>query len=468
MGQNQNHPYFCMGKENEIMNLRKLFYTLFCYRDQSNELRYLKELEKSQFLLSQEILDMKFQKLKKMLDFAYHNIKYYKQQFDIVGFNPDSFASIEDLRNVPILTRTNLQENLNDLLVTYVDKKKLIRDQTGGSTAAPVSFYYDKDCLAWRNASEIRHNKWAGFDIGMKCAGIWGARRDFYGKISLKTRVRRFLTSNFIILDASSITEEIFEEFTEKMSHFKPSFILAYAGALTYYAKFLQEKKIVPFSPKAIITSAEFLADSDRSLIENVFGTKVYNRYGSREFSIIASECEKNTMHINDECLHLEFIREDGSYCKWGEEGDILITQLQNYSMPLIRYRIGDRGTPLKNGCLCGRNLSSMKMTSGRITDFILTPVGRMVSGAAITAYVIAGIEGLGRVQIYQKEIDKILVKVEKNVLFNRESLIQLEQKLRNFLDNTTPVFEIVDRLTVPESGKLQFCVNELLRKKDA
>ena len=446
------------------MNWRKhITYPLIVRKNRSRELLYLKQLEGSQYQNREFILKDKLKKLQAILDYAYNNVPFYGTMFSDLGPDIKKVRQLEDLMKFPILTKRDIQEHREDLIARNIDRNRLIRDKTGGSTGSPLVFYYDKDRLDWRKASEIRHNRWVGYDIGMKCAVLWGARRDFFGRESLKSRLRRYLTSDLLVLDASSITDQAFDEFTYRLSTFKPPFILAYAQTLSYYARYLKANSIDVFSPSGIITSAELLTGENRTLIEDVFESTVFDRYGCREVSVIASECRRHTMHVNEECMHLEFVRDDGTPCDYGEDGKILVTDLLNYAMPLIRYEIGDRGIPVEENCSCGINLSSMRMSSGRTTDFIITPLGRKVSGASITAYVITNIEGLGRVQFYQKERGQVLVRIIRNDRFNDDTVGLLEERVKRFLDNIDMSVEFVENISLPESGKMQFCVNELL-----
>jgi phenylacetate-CoA ligase len=355
---------------------------------------------------------------------------------------------------------------LEELVSESADRAKLIRDKTGGSTASPIVFYYDEDRLDWRKAAEQRHNGWAGVELGMKGAALWGARRDFGGAPTLQGRLRTHLTSRLRVLDASSITDAAFESFINELNRFKPHYILAYAQALSYFARYIKDNRRHVWSPRVVITSAEMLTPADRTLIEEVFRSRVFDRYGCREVGPIASECEEHTMHINDDGLYLEFLRDDDMPCRPGEPGRIVVTDLLNHLMPLIRYEIGDMGASLDLGCRCGRTLPAMKMAMGRVTDFIITPIGRKVSGSAITAYVITNIEGLARVQLYQREQNSITVKVVPNSRFNANTLRLLEERIRAFMDDISPAFELVEEIPVPESGKMQFCVNELLRER--
>jgi phenylacetate-CoA ligase len=447
------------------MNWRKhIAYPLIVAKNRSNELRYLRDLRDRERIPPAERERATLQRLGRLLQLAKKHVPYYRRVLGAVDFKPESMTSTSDLARLPLLTKRVIQEHLEELLSESADRAKLIRDKTGGSTASPLVFYYNEDRLDWRKAAEQRHNEWAGVELGMKCAALWGARRDFAGASTRLGRLRTYLTSNLRVLDASSVTDPAFDSFIDELNRFRPDYILAYAQALAYFARYIRDNgRHVP-SPGVIITSAETLSPADRALIEEVFRSRVYDRYGCREVSVIASECEEHTMHINDDGLYLEFVRDDGTPCQPGEPGRILVTDLLNDVMPLIRYEIADLGAPLDVACPCGRTLPAMKMAMGRVTDFIITPTGRKVSGSAITAYVITNIEGLGRVQLYQREQNAITVKVVPNSRFNADTLRLLEKRIRAFMDNIEPVFEVVDEIPIPESGKMQFCVNELLR----
>jgi phenylacetate-CoA ligase len=157
-----------------------------------------------------------------------------------------------------------------------------------------------------------------------------------------------------------------------------------------------------PYRPQSIITSAEALEADDRQALEGVFGCPVYNRYGCREVSVIASECPAHRgLHVMAEGLYLE-IETPAGPAAGGAVGSILVTDLLNHAMPLIRYRIGDLGAWAKGDCSCGRHLPRLEKVHGRVTDFLVGADGRLVSGVFLATYVVAHRPSLGQVQIDQ------------------------------------------------------------------
>jgi phenylacetate-CoA ligase len=249
-------------------------------------------------------------------------------------------------------------------------------------------------------------------------------------------------------------------DFAERFREFKPPIILAYANSLATMVDFYLEKGIELPSPQAIITSAEVLTDENRAIIEKYFHAPIFDRYGARETSVIASECSAHDgMHICAEYLHLEFLK-DGCDAEIGEEGEIIVTKLSNLAFPFIRYQIGDVGSPAASGCSCGVTLPKMKMVAGRTTDFLLAPDGRRVSGAALTIYLAAKVQGIRQAQIVQRELGKLTFNLVLGSEFNDDSRRHLRERVNHFFGPNMEIeINSVDEIPREASGKYRFSI---------
>ena len=250
-------------------------------------------------------------------------------------------------------------------------------------------------------------------------------------------------------------------DFHLAMKRFRPKTILAYSRALTLLASFIKSRGMDAYQPKSIITSAEVLETADRTLIEEVFGSPVFDRYGSREVAVIASECVEHTgMHVMGEGLAVEVVRE-GRPALAGEIGKILVTDLLNPAMPLIRYQIGDMGAWAKGSCRCGRSLPRLEKIAGRVTDFVVGADGRLVSGVFLATYIVAHRPSLGQVQIRQDRATEVRYRIasaEGRQPAGRD-LDFLTSATREYLGATMQVdFEFVEELPSEPSGKFLFC----------
>jgi phenylacetate-CoA ligase len=289
-------------------------------------------------------------------------------------------------------------------------------------------------------------------------AVLWGAPQDRPGD-SWRSRLRARLLREPLWLDTGHITEKNLEEFHFVLLRHRPRIIQAYARAAVLFAQYLQSRGLKPHRPHALVTSAEVLEPDDRRLLEDVFGCPVFNRYGCREVSVIASECPAHSgLHIMAEGLYLEIETPTGP-AALGEMGTIFVTDLLNHAMPLIRYRIGDLGAWAKGACPCGRSLPRLERVAGRVTDFLVGVDGRLVSGVFLATYVVAQRPSLGQVQIHQHRAGAVTYRIKPGRAFQRTSdLDYLRKATQKHLGAEAIVeSEIVEELSAESSGKFLF-----------
>lgn len=420
------------------------------------ELRYLKEFEESQYFSGDKLLELQAERLDKLVRHANLRCPYYSAIFAEHGYSSSHQFSHESIRKLPILEKRSIQEHRDAMISREWPSDDLIKNQTGGSTGRPISFYLSRDRRSARAAATIRHNRWAGWDIGDKVAYVWGAVQDA-PSLTLQKSVRSALMDRRLFLDAAHITEEKLKTFNQKLKEFRPKVILAYARSLVALARYIRDRGLEAYQPKAIITSAEVLESGDRKLLENVFGCKVFNRYGSREVSVLASECDRHDgLHIMGEGLLIEVVRPDGSPASAGEKGSILVTDLLNFAMPMIRYRIGDVGSWASGACSCGRGLPRLEGISGRVTDFLVGCDGGVVSGVFLATYVIAKRPSLGQVQILQNHRNSVTYRICPGSGFDeKQDTEYLSQMSKKYLGDSISVdFEFVEEILPEPSGK--------------
>ena len=243
--------------------------------------------------------------------------------------------------------------------------------------------------------------------------------------------------------------------------------LLAYANAVYLFAKYLEKidypaKKL---GLKGIISSAEKLYDFQREVIERVFGCKVFDRLGSREVGLVASECEKHEgLHMNSDNLIIEFLDKQDNPVPQGTPGRIVVTDLLNNAMPFIRYDTGDIGAWTEKLCSCGRTLPLMRCIEGRAADFILTKSGRQVHGEYFT-HLFYGLRGLKQFQFIQKTIDLIEIKIIKDSKWDISKEPEIIQKIRNYMQDPRLIVNLffVKKIQKSRSGKLRFTISELI-----
>jgi phenylacetate-CoA ligase len=304
----------------------------------------------------------------------------------------------------------------------------------------------------------LRHNRWAGWEIGDKAAVLWGAPRDRRPD-GWRSRLRAALLREPLWLDTGHVTEAALAGFHDSLLRYRPKVLQAYAGAAVLFARFLEARKLPAYRPHAIVTSAEVLDAPERKLLESTFQCPVFNRYGCREVSVIASECPAHTgLHVMAEGLFVEIETPSGPAAP-GQMGAVLVTDLLNYAMPLIRYRIGDLGCWASGSCPCGRGLPRLQHVAGRVTDFLVGCDRQLVSGVFLATYVVAQRPSLGQVQIRQDRPGAIVYRIRPGCNFDPlHDRHYLQTTTREYLGTKTEVaVELVEELPCESSGKFLF-----------
>jgi phenylacetate-CoA ligase len=443
--------------------LRKIVYPAFVALKRESHLSWLQELERTQYLPPEKLELLQFERLRKLVQHASLHCPFYARRFSEFGVSLATLKEPGDVKKFPVLKKKDIQTGWKDMVATCYTRSQLMENRTGGSTGKPLLFYVDLERMESRKAATLRHNRWAGYDIADKAGIIWGATRDIASFLEGKTPPRSMLFERALVLDASSMTETNMLAFARRLVKYGPKVVLGYSNSIFLFATFLEQKGVEKSSPRTVITTAEMLYPHQREKIERVFGCAVYDRYGSRETSVIASECDRHTgLHVNGECLLVETLR-DGKKTAPGEAGDVVITDLLNFGMPLIRYDIEDRASFSGGHCSCGRTLPLLAGIEGRATDFIRTPDGRYVSGAALTIRLVAEIPGLAQAQIVQRELGAVTFRLVKGADFTKESEELLLRKSRELMGEEMRIFlDFVAEIPSEPSGKFRFSISEL------
>ncbi len=219
---------------------KHIVFPLVIFRERSSTLKHLAEMEKMQFLSPDKIKELQLDRLRELLKHAYNNCPFYTRRFDQCGFKPEKLYSLDDIRMLPVLTKKDIQQNRDSLKAKNFPNDRLVPNKTGGSTGSPLHFYLNIDRVFSRQAATFRHNRWAGWDIGVKTASLWGNREDISGLQHFKVRARNFLLDRRIVLDTSSMTPEKLADFKIELRRYRPPLYIAYANAMYLFARYLE------------------------------------------------------------------------------------------------------------------------------------------------------------------------------------------------------------------------------------
>lgn len=433
-----------------------------------NITKYLRELEDTQWYSSEKLKEIQWEKLKELIKHCYKNVPYYNYLFNSISLKPNDIKNIEDLDKIPILTKNKLQENLNLLIAKDKDRSFYIHSSSG-STGIPHTVYVDKRAESYRLASLFRARRWWGWDLGNKTILLGGG---FESKQSLREVIRAHICENRKTLYAFNITKESFKKYYLTMKRFRPEYLYGFASAFYALAQLFDENGFDASELRihGIITMSEILYEYQRKFIESTFNCPVINQYGCSETGVISFQCPEGSMHLTNENHIIEFISNQRSALP-GELGDIIITDLNNYVMPLIRYKLGDFGSFNQKRCSCGRGLPAMEINIGREFDLVVLKNGKLVLPMIfnfIGIHLIEECKGkIKQFRVIQKAEDSFLLQIVAELGFEPTAKEFFTNAFKDKLGDYGKLdFNFVDEIPKESSGKVRYFISEIPKEK--
>jgi phenylacetate-CoA ligase len=397
---------------------------------------------------------LQLERVRSMVDYAYRHCSFYRERW---GAEP-RVERLEDLRNLPHVTKADVGNNTDGFVSSEFSRDSLVMAKTGGSTGVSLRVYFDETCQKMRNAAAMRSDGWAGWEPGTLVGSLWGTPPV---PRTVKEKIRNTLHDRLFYLDTMRLDAASMGDFARQMQRSKPGMLFGHAHSLFIFACFLRDAGLAVPPMRGIIATSMMLIDQERRVIEAVFQCSVSNRYGCEEVGLIASECEQHRgFHLNAEHVFVEFLRDDGSWASPGEEGRIVVTDLVNHGMPLIRYEVGDLGVPSERACACGRGLPLMERLTGRTADFLQRRDGSKVAGISLVEKTLTAIAGIAQLQIIQEQLDEFVLNVVHGPDFSEESERDLSRAMHEvFGDDVRVHVRKVDRLTQERNSKYRFSI---------
>jgi phenylacetate-CoA ligase len=418
--------------------------------------RYMREFERNQYLHPDDLRKLQILRLRQQLIDAYRYVPFYRHRMTQAGLTPLDIRTHEDLRLLPVLTKRDIQDHQDLLVSSNVSPSKRKQDQTGGSTGSPLQFYVDLERFDSRMASTVRHNAWAGLRIGDWHAQLWGPRYDFGDKPDPTPFWRQKFLYRNISLRTADVTEESMMQYVEVLRKYRPRSMVSYAQSAVRFAEFCKANNIHDVAFDSMIVSAEVLPPGKRQVLEETFHGRVFNRYGCREVSVIASECEFHSgLHVNADALIVEV--EAAPNLPSGM-GRVLVTDLLNRSMPLIRYEIGDLASlDTEMRCPCGRSLPLIGNIQGRASDFLRLPSGGVIAGPSL-ALLAADMRDVRQIQCIQPDPAHVTLKVVAGNGYNQRTEEELRRRMQPYLGKESNLTIVTaDSIPSEPSGKYRF-----------
>ncbi|MGP8056086.1 MAG: phenylacetate--CoA ligase family protein [Nitrososphaerales archaeon] len=387
---------------------------------------YCYELSRNQWLGSVELKQLQEKRLRDITTHAYNNVPLYKEKFDAQGIRPEHIRSLEDVQKLPFTTKQEVRDGIPDRsMARGSDLGDCIRASTSGTSGGPMAVFYDKRfmdyCMAawrFRKRLAIGVKPWQKVMV-IGYGGLIAPKKDQdqsgeLARMKRKSQGRESLGPIVHLLRDREKRVTVGSDANEVLTQilkFDPKLIRGTPSYLRLLAEAMAERGIEGLGDKVVRTEGEVTDEETRKYLESSFKCKVFDEYSSWDFGNGAWQCTKREgYHIDADLLILEVVRGNERVSP-GERGEIVVTNLLNYAMPLIRYRVGDIGVLDGKTCSCGRGLPLLKSIEGREADCFTLPGGQLITPRTIMT-VIQGTPGVSRYQAVQESMNQVRIEL--------------------------------------------------------
>lgn len=443
---------------------RNFVLPLQCLLRRRSTLQWYSKCTQQERMAPAELESLQRQKLAALVRHCAEYVPFYRDLFRERGLNTEQVEDLAMIRNAGIRVDKSTVRTVGDRILSQAKPRPhLYQMATSGSTGVPAFFYKSLETVCRRQALKYRAEDWIGKPIGTRTTLIWGR----LPTQRIHARVGRFLYwwyQNYQFLSAFDIGPRQLEEYVATTTNFGAEFIESYVTAVHQMAKVITARKLTPPKLKGILVGGEQLVEEQRQFIEAAFGCPVYNRYGSTEFTNIASECSRREgFHINSDHILVEVVDENDKPVV-EQVGEIVVTDLDAYDMPLIRYRIGDRGVMSSKMCSCGRPFPMLKSIDGRTSQRLITSSGREIHDTFFI-HSLMRLPGVAKFQVIQKSLELVQVNLEMQNGSPREPVAaDVRRNLQTLSDHGIRLdINFVDTIPLNAAGKMPYFVSEVL-----
>jgi phenylacetate-CoA ligase len=410
-------------------------------RNHYNDVRFLFENP-----FAPEAVSRKDQYLAGILAHAHETVPHYQSK-----------SALSVLADFPVVNKEIIRSDADAFISSKYKKESLFGVTTSGSTGTPFKVFKDPGKLARHQAENIYFSELAGFYPGTRL---------YYLRVwNTVNRKSRFLSwsQNVVMQDADDISSEKMAGFFQALKADKQSkTLLAFASTCEGITRYIEETGIKSdnLNVKSIITISETLPEHTKAKLKESFKCPVISRYSNIENGFIAQQCieENNEYHINTASFHIELLAlDEDKPVQPGEMGRVVITDLFNYAMPLIRYDTGDIATRQKDSS-CSLKTPVFKSIEGRRVDFIYNTEGHLLSPHVITNTMWK--YPVRQFQFIQQSEKEYCMKLNPNNQ-RRPDEKNLLSDLKNYLGQDAVIsFDYVDEIPLLASGKRKKIVN--------
>jgi phenylacetate-CoA ligase len=399
------------------------------------------------------------ERLASVLHRAATQVPYYREQWSARRRRGER-ASWECLENWPILEKEAVRQNPTAFVADDCDVRRMFHEHTSGTTGKSLDLWWSRETVrAWYALFEARWRRWYGV-----------SRRDRWailgGQLVTPASQRRppfwiwNAALNQLYLSAYHLAPDLIPHYLNALAEYRVQYLWGYTSALYALAQETLRRERGDLQMTVAIANGEPMFDYQRQAIADAFRCPVRETYGMSEIVAGASECQAGRLHLWPEVGCLELLEGDRPVPR-GAAGDLVSTGLLNADMPLVRYRIGDRGAlPIvETLCECGRTLPVLASMEGRSDDVLLTADGRQIG--RLDPVFKANLP-VREAQIIQEALDRVRVRYVPAAEFTSEAARSIVERLQARMGAVEVLLEPVDAVPLGANGKFRAVICRL------
>lgn len=421
----------------------KLMYTKIMY--------WYKQFVKMEKWYATEITSWQTQKLKDLIQHAYKHTVYYRELFDEIGLHPNDIASIDDLNKIPPLTKELIKQHFDKIKPDNIQNFPHKKASTGGSTGNPLQFILDRNSWGAFNAYNILAWEKTGYLYGETFVALGNSSIFPTEKIPLVYRLYYRLKGK-IPIDTMQLSEEKMDEIIRYIQRHKIHYLYGYASCLYLLAKYVEEKNLSQtVKIKACFSTSEILTQEYRNCIERAFKCNLLDCYGAADGALVAYKYLNEGYAVGYNAL-VQIMDPEADF------GPVLVTDLNNFAFPMIRYQLGDE-IGLKKEKTQGYNGQIIEKVMGRSSDVIRLENGKVILTTSFS--VLFRNLPIKAYKVYKSDTLIISIDIVKAEGYTQKEENEILNKINLYVGDDCKVsIKYFEELSPNKNGKRLFLIN--------
>lgn len=358
---------------------------------------------------------------------------------------------LHDFARLPILERTQVAALNASVRSMYPPDRPYLWGASSGSTSIEAEFLFDRSRVRGRYAARMRY---------LRAHGWSPLRRTIFHQVNHPPDSdwvqHRFLPGFMAI--SNDLGAQV-----DRIVKFDPRYLYMFPSNLEGMLELLENTGRKLPSLRLVFTVAETVDDALRARARHTLGVEIADNYGTTE-GFIAWQCPEGRYHINAEHVLVELVDEDGRPVSPGEMGRVVITTLENFLMPLVRYDLTDYALAAEGTCRCGRTLPLMGRVLGRKRGLFRTADGRAYFPyVLIDALRLTPGANIRQYQLVQLQAEVFRVRYVADCALDAAIQARIREEFRRILETPVTIeFEWMAQFGRTRSGKFLRALSEL------